>query len=212
MSLAQDNSKKALKHLALAADLSGPAPAPYRVAIRTAFRNGLKDELKAWCRRYLKEEFGGLRTYDYNNRFNETGVRRIALRVHLRDGQVRYFGHRGFSLGKNREYEFPFQEPLKIDQMAIELGVVPGILADIQSVTVRTASGKKTIDAGHFSIFPKNGFSLEQGSLSTSHDGETLALEFPKLKFNDVYSLSIRIKTGRVGIASASVCGGAPAP
>ena len=208
-SLTHDDPMMALDHLARAADLSGPHPAPYRVAIQTAFRNNMSAELQDWCRRYREEEFGGLRTYHYNNRFLETGIRRMAVRVELEDREIRYFGHRGLALGDTRTYEFAFDEPLTIDRLALDLGIVPGITVDVRAITVRMATGNQTIGPDAFSVFPRRGFTVDTVHVTTSRDGETLEFAFPGGRLEDVHALALEIATDRADLASASVCQGA---
>ena len=205
--LARQDPIRALEHLDQAAAIAGPDPEPYRYAIRIAYENGMTDQLKSWCVRYQNLQFGGTRSYDYNNRFLETSMRRTALRITDSEGEVTYFGHQGLMLNQSNKLAFAFDRPRPVHDLALEFGVSPGVVLDIGEVRIETIAGTRTYTADQVHLFPKHGFNLQEGVVTTSQDGEVIGIGLEGEAVDAAIGVDIVVDVSRAGLAGANLCG-----
>jgi hypothetical protein len=206
--LSKQNPRTALIHLEKAVALSGPDPEPFRHAIKIAYENGFVEAGLRWCKSYQSLQFGGTRTYDYNNRFLETSARRVALRVEQEDGSIQYYGHQGLIVSSENTLEFSFEKPLRLYGLALEFGIVPGYEIKVDSVTIRTQGGLTEILADQLNIFAENGYYADGGFLTVSQDGEVLEFSGLPEGATNVHAVEVKITMTRGAFSNQILCDG----
>jgi hypothetical protein len=207
LAISLTNSELALKHLERAVKLSGTEPAPYRIAIEIAHRNQNHLELQKWCSRYATTQSGGGRPRNFNNLFEGTGIKRMALEAINADGESQIADHHGISLNNIRDYSFEFSNPLAPAELRLHTNAVIGTAVKISAIKVLRSGVSHVIPISEIVQFSREGAHLEDGwVLSTGKYGQTLKLVPASKPMPQFDTVVMTMKFKRLNLSTPNLC------
>jgi hypothetical protein len=196
------------KQLEHATKLSSADAEPFRIAINTALKNQLPEKLKEWCGRYKKSQFGGLDPLKPNILFWGIGLRELALEVISDSGERFFVGNMSLQLNKLSTYEFSLNKGVRIKELYLHLGIVPGISVVIKKLKTYRNGKERMVFDKDLVLTSLSGFHLGNGQLFTaSKTGEVISILSPEKGFGEADQFKLAISFERLGLTTPSSCG-----
>jgi len=203
--LQYDDPETALIELKQAIKFSGPEPEPYRLAISIAHRAGLESDVKHWCNKYNRYQFGGIRDHETMNEFNTSGLWRMAVEIRG-DGSrpPAYTINKGLILNKSHKYHFNFLRQWTANAIYLHVPTPAGVIFDIEDLVFFDRGVSRRIARSDFLVFSEHGYHFGRKILST---GKNDVFEFRLINGEylqlDGLAISMVVTRGRLNEVAA---------
>jgi hypothetical protein len=150
-SISGSNYQSALKGLDRAIELSPVYEMAYRVAVEITQNHGDKNLAKDYCKKYMNAQLGGvfyaseLSTLDLGAQVRKgIGLRNIVARF---NNEERVYPHSGIELSTANKYKFYLDKPINLDDISLNLSIVPGVQIIIKEIKLYKVDRNMIIDA-----------------------------------------------------------------
>lgn len=166
----QNELNKAFIYINKAIKLAPARPEAFKIGLKIAIKNKLKNKIDDLCLKYKNFDSGGsLPIYHYNF-FRGNNIRNMILifpNENLQDKTnedgittkaIQVYENNSIELNKDIDYEFNFLERKNFNRFSLILGILPGISINVKQVMLIGENEKKVFDKSELILLTKNGF------------------------------------------------------
>lgn len=197
----------AFEHLEIATNLIPSDDRSFRIAIRAAMELRRPALAQVWCERYQSAQFGGPHPYRYNNVFEGTGFREIALETRTKDGREILVVNSGIRLGEPTVYDFDLPRRTRPTRLIFHLGLLAGAKVKVHEVVLYGPDGPTPIQVKDLSMTARHGYFLDNGTLvTTSMDGDVLTLWPNAMLLSQTDRVDIKLSIERLALGTGTAC------
>jgi hypothetical protein len=201
------NPKSAFAELEEAARLVPADDRTYHIAVRTALSIGDKDAARDWCNRYQSAHFGGTSSLLYRNIFSGTSLRKIAIEVRDKAGNLITVPNEGVVLNKVQTYDFDLPKRISLETFRLHLGLMPGIKVSMQSISIYGPNGRKELLPEDIIMIPRDGFVLDRRTIvTTSPFGDVITFRGTEKFAGPADRVDLHLSFSRVGLSTLPGC------